>query len=105
MGNIFTKLSYKLSKWKLRAALLFEDYIDYVQTYQDVLSEGFDVPLDFVSEMCEAFVLFDRDRSGYICSSELGNVLRALGRNPTEKEVKIIEYIVFYMTKTIVRLI
>ena len=60
---------------------------------------------DFVSEMREAFYLFDKvfnispslmtshsavmfqDQNGYICSKELGALLRTLGCNPTEAEV------------------
>jgi len=42
---------------------------------------------DFISEMREAFHLFDKDDSGYICSKEMGPLLRALGWNPTEAEV------------------
>jgi len=42
---------------------------------------------DFISEMKEAFFLFDKDRSGYICSKELGSLLRTLGYNPTQDEV------------------
>eukprot|EP01125_Pyxidicula_operculata_P011518 TRINITY_DN376_c0_g1_i3.p1 TRINITY_DN376_c0_g1~~TRINITY_DN376_c0_g1_i3.p1 ORF type:complete len:166 (-),score=34.36 TRINITY_DN376_c0_g1_i3:25-453(-) len=36
----------------------------------------------------EAFSLFDRDGDGKITSGELGTVMRALGQNPTEAEVK-----------------
>ena len=36
----------------------------------------------------EAFNLCDHDKNGTICSSEIGLVLRALGFNPTEREVK-----------------
>jgi len=42
---------------------------------------------DFVSEMREAFILFDKDKSGTICSKELGILLRTLGYNPTEAQV------------------
>ena len=44
----------------LHESTLFEDEIDYIQAYQDILTEGLDVSLDFVSEMCEAFVMFDK---------------------------------------------
>ena len=43
-----------------RQCSLFEDEIDYLQAYHDILTEGLDVSLDFVSEMCEAFVMFDK---------------------------------------------
>ncbi|GAA5996154.1 hypothetical protein JCM11641_000809, partial [Rhodosporidiobolus odoratus] len=35
----------------------------------------------------EAFALFDKRGAGTIVSSSLGDVLRALGQNPTQKEV------------------
>jgi calmodulin len=36
----------------------------------------------------EAFSLFDKDNDGCISTAELGTVLRALGKNPTQAEVK-----------------
>ena len=42
----------------------------------------------FIAVLEEAFDLCDHDKNGTICSSELGLVLRALGFNPTDKEVK-----------------
>lgn len=41
-----------------------------------------------ISEFKEAFALFDKDGDGNITGSELGVVLRSLGQNPTEAEVK-----------------
>lgn len=36
----------------------------------------------------EAFTLFDKDNDGCINTPELGTVMRALGKNPTEAEVR-----------------
>lgn len=41
-----------------------------------------------VAEFKEAFSLFDRDNDGRIQVGELGTLMRALGRNPTEAEVR-----------------
>lgn len=43
---------------------------------------------DQISEHKESFTLFDRRGDGKIDSSQLGEVLRALGHNPTQAEVK-----------------
>lgn len=43
---------------------------------------------DQIAEYQEAFSLFDQRGDGKISISQLGDVLRALGQNPTEAEVK-----------------
>ena len=40
------------------------------------------------AEFREAFGLFDRDDNGVITTQELGTVMRNLGQNPTEQELK-----------------
>jgi len=40
-----------------------------------------------ITEIREAFQVFDKDGSGYISSRELGMVMRSLGQNPTEQEL------------------
>ncbi|XP_047327340.1 probable calcium-binding protein CML13 [Impatiens glandulifera] len=43
---------------------------------------------DQVSSMKEAFTLFDTDGDGKIASSELGILMRSLGGNPTQAQLK-----------------
>jgi calmodulin len=43
---------------------------------------------DQVSQYKEAFTLFDKDGDGCITTKELGTVMRALGKSPTESEIK-----------------
>ena len=40
------------------------------------------------AEFKEAFNLFDKDGDGTITTMELGTVVRSLGQNPTEAELK-----------------
>jgi len=49
-----------------------------------------DIPEDFISEMKEAFKLFDKKSSGLLGSKEIPQLLRTLGYNPTETEVNTI---------------
>ena len=41
-----------------------------------------------ISELQEAFSLFDRDGDGTISPTELGIVLRSIGQNPSEQQIK-----------------
>ncbi|XP_053388872.1 uncharacterized protein LOC123524074 [Mercenaria mercenaria] len=41
-----------------------------------------------VQEFKEAFALFDKDASGTISTEELGTVMRSLGQNPTDTELR-----------------
>ena len=45
------------------------------------------IPGQADSEIKEAFSLFDKKGSGTILSENLGDLLRALGQNPTQAEV------------------
>lgn len=41
-----------------------------------------------MKEYKEAFDMFDRDKDGYINEKELGNVMRSLGHDPSDVELK-----------------
>jgi len=40
------------------------------------------------AELQETFVYFDKDKDGHISSKELGLVMRSLGQNPTDSEIR-----------------
>ena len=42
----------------------------------------------FFTDYRDIFLLFDKDDDGSITGAELGTVMRALGENPTEKELQ-----------------
>lgn len=42
---------------------------------------------DQIEEFKEAFGLFDKDGNGTITASELGVVMKSLGKNPTHEEL------------------
>ena len=45
------------------------------------------ISLDFILEMKEAFQLYDKSGDGFLNGKELGELMRSLGRNPTEEEI------------------
>ena len=47
-----------------------------------------------VAEYQDAFSALDTDHDGFIASSQLGQILRAIGENPTDAEVQV-HFIVF----------
>ncbi|XP_063729557.1 uncharacterized protein LOC134857118 isoform X2 [Symsagittifera roscoffensis] len=48
----------------------------------------YDLTKDMLEEWQEAFWLFDRDGDGSITAKEIGAVMRNLGQNPTDEEVR-----------------
>ncbi|KAM7491726.1 hypothetical protein LguiA_034647 [Lonicera macranthoides] len=51
---------------------------------------GIDMNNDQVAAMKEAFTLFDTDGDGKIAPTELGILMRSLGGNPTQAQIKTI---------------
>uniref|UniRef100_A0A1I8ICN0 Protein-serine/threonine phosphatase n=2 Tax=Macrostomum lignano TaxID=282301 RepID=A0A1I8ICN0_9PLAT len=47
-----------------------------------------DLSEEEIAELHEAFLLFDRDGGGTISANELGDVMRSLGQNPSDEEIK-----------------
>ena len=43
---------------------------------------------DHVAELKDAFDLFDKDKDGRITTGELGTVMRSLGQDPTDTELR-----------------
>ena len=41
-----------------------------------------------IEEFREAFSLFDRNNDGTVNSKDLGNVLKAIGQNPSDEETR-----------------
>ena len=41
-----------------------------------------------ISELNEAFKIFDKDKDGYITTKELGDIMKGLGQNPSEAELQ-----------------
>ncbi|EDW16097.1 calmodulin-related protein 97A [Drosophila mojavensis] len=47
-----------------------------------------DLTEEQIADFKEAFLLFDKENSGVINSRQLGNLMRSLGQNPTDIELK-----------------
>ena len=44
--------------------------------------------IEELRQLRQAFELFDKNKDGTICLSELGEIMQSLGRDPTEDELK-----------------
>ena len=51
-------------------------------SYEQILND------EKISELNEAFKIFDKDKDGYITTKELGDIMKALGQNPSEAELQ-----------------
>ncbi|ODQ78637.1 hypothetical protein BABINDRAFT_172009 [Babjeviella inositovora NRRL Y-12698] len=63
------------------------------KAYPMYLSDKRQLHMDYkpqkqITEFKEAFSLFDKDNDGKITTKELGTVMRSLGQNPSESELK-----------------
>ena len=53
------------------------------------MSEDLNLTPEQISEFREAFNVYDKDEDGRIAAKELGTVMRSLGQNPSEAELKV----------------
>lgn len=82
--------------WKLLLKIIYISFFrDYqrdklkVSTEKIYTRKYFSVFLwHFLTDYRDIFLLFDKDDDGSITGAELGTVMRALGENPTEKELQ-----------------
>ncbi len=58
------------------------------------------LPDDKIQEYREVFSFFDRDGGGTITSTELGQVMRTFGWNPTEGDLQVKKRSIFAKKKT-----
>jgi calmodulin len=61
---------------------MFFNFLSFVFLQADQLTE------EQIAEYKEAFSLFDKSGDGTITTKDLGTVIRALGKNPTEAELQ-----------------
>ena len=68
-----------------------DDYVSRAKPSEDTIknmSNFVELTDTQIEEFREVFNIFDADKNGSICPKELGIVMRALGTNPTEAELK-----------------
>ena len=82
----FTKFENSLVCWS-RVTRVLEITASPVKQSRCVLCQSI-LQTCKISTCEEVFKIFDTDGNGTICETELGIVLRALGQNPTQEELK-----------------
>ncbi|KAI8540303.1 hypothetical protein RHMOL_Rhmol09G0252400 [Rhododendron molle] len=91
-GNGATVLGYntgvKKESWSWEEPIPREKGERESRSKQPKKTMGKDLSNDQVSSMREAFTLFDTDNDGKIAPSELGILMRSLGGNPTQAQLK-----------------
>ena len=62
--------------------------INYLRPINFITRLIIDISLLLFSEFKQSFHMFDQNGDGKITLSELGNVMRTLGQNPSESDLK-----------------
>merc|ERR1712038_779353 len=93
LRRLLVRLNLLPSKRKGRKKSKVDTFLDRgynekdIEKFMDLFGRRC-ISQDFISEMKEAFSLFDKDDSGYICSKELGSLLRTLGYSSVYREMR-----------------
>lgn len=71
--------------------LLFSNDFSSILEYQQVSDYSYAQKICFISELKEAFVIFDRDNDNKINMQELATVMRSIGFSPTQADLQAIQ--------------
>lgn len=71
--------------------LLFSNDFSFILEYQQVSDYSYAQKICFISELKEAFVIFDRDNDNKINMQELATVMRSIGFSPTQADLQAIQ--------------
>lgn len=76
------------SLWTVNSEFVEATYLNVrMDAKHAPLGVGRRLSLEDVTQIREAFRLFDQDGNGAISSAELGAVMRSLGQNPSDQEL------------------
>lgn len=71
--------------------ILFSNFFSSILEYHQVSDYSYAQKFYFISELKEAFVIFDRDNDNKINMQELATVMRSIGFSPTQADLQAIQ--------------